>query len=566
MGQHTVQVTASDSVGHQSTASVTFDIADSTVVVELVSPVDGAFIHSGVHIVLSVIGTGTISCEWSEGGAATPLFSPYEISTTGWSEGAHHITVLASDSLGASYQIQFSVTIDNTAPTISLLSPTYGSFVTTSDSITFQITEANFYCAAWNVSGIPGRSTTKGNIISLSGLTREGPFVLDVTAYDLAGNNANEVFAFALDIYPPTLALIGASPGGAIAVGAALSVSAHDAFLSRVALGIDGSALTDLPAPYSIDTSQLSGGWHELNMGAFDRSGKQAFLNVSIYVDATPPVILTDMLPEFRSNESFEIAANITDDFAVSNATLFYQLESGGYSSIDMQWTGSYYLAEIPAGSLWDGMQVYVRSGDTVGNVAQSTATTLREAGALPEDGGGHGSWLTSWMGIASIIAILAAFAVMAILLYMRRSEEEEEITPVARARPAPAWPRPAVVAQPTPKPALYEAWTRPVQSAAHTRSAPVTTPASRPSSQKVYPAVTLPAATPPRRAPENEPDPTTIDEDYIAKELSELQEQVSLLRKDVVRAMRKAGTRESEVQQISGLSLKKLMDSEEEK
>ena len=573
IGQHTVQVTASDSVGHQSRASVTFEIADSTVVVGLVSPSDGAVIQSGVHIVLSVIGTGTISCEWSEGGATTPVFSPYDISTTGWSEGTHDITVIASDSLGASYQIRFSVTIDDTAPAISLLSPTYGSFVTTSDSITFQVTETNFYCVAWNVSGIPGQSTTKGNIISLSGLTKEGPFVLDVTAYDLAGNSANEIFAFALDIYPPTLGLIGASPGGAIAVGAALSVSAHDAFLSRVALGIDGTALTDLPAPYGIDTSQLSAGWHVLNMGAFDSSGKHAFLNVSIYVDATPPVILTDIAPEFHSNESFEIIAHITDDFAVSNATLFYQLESGGYSSIDMQWTGNYYLAEIPAGSLWDGMLVYVRSEDTVGNIAQSTATTLSEANAPPDDSNGktptdgQGSWLTSWMGIASIIAILAAIAVIAILLFMRRGEEEEEVTPVARARSTPARPRPAVVvAQPMPRPAPYQARTKPVQSADPVRSAPVTTSMTRPASPKVYPAVTRPAAAPPSPIPEQKPEPTTTDEDYIAKELSELQEQVSLLRKDVVRAMRRAGAKGSEVQQISGLGLKKLMDSEEDK
>jgi hypothetical protein len=67
-----------------------------------------------------------------------------------------------------------------------------------------------------------------------------------------------------------------------------------------------------------------------------------------------------------------------------------------------------------------------------------------------------------------------------------------------------------------------------------------------------------------PRAAQES---PPTEEEDFIAKELTELQQQVSLLRQDVVKAMMKAGTKgQQDPRRLSGLNLKKLMDSEEEK
>jgi subtilisin family serine protease len=563
LGTHNVSATATDAVDHQTTATTTFEIVNSTVVVSLLSPANGSVIHSGVAIVLSVSGAGTISCEWSEQGVSRTVTSPYQISTTGWSEGTHNILVSAFDNLGGSSELPITMVIDDTPPVMSLVSPAYGSFVTPEDEITFTVDDSHFESVSWTIWGVFQQSTSRGNIVSLSGFTNEGYFTLDVTAVDMAGNSKNELFSFAMDISRPSVSIIGVASGGAIAPGALLSISASDEFLSTVAWGLDSSATNVITDPYQIDTSGFSSGRHTLNATANDYSGKISNASLRLYVDRSPPSIVIDFPDHFHENSTLVVVAHITDDYAVSNASVVYELQGGGTSSVPMNWTGSFYQATIPYAQLWDGMGVHIHARDTVGNSADSPTLAISAAPGPPDgddgDGGGTVSFITSWIGLISIAAAVAAIAILIILFYSRRSDQDEEYESERPARPAP---RPQLRGPSMPAQA-YSTVGRASQPLAR---APPTAPAVKPVSLRfelARPVVT--SGTPaPRAAQES---PPTEEEDFIAKELTELQQQVSLLRQDVVKAMMKAGTKgQQDPRRLSGLNLKKLMDSEEEK
>jgi subtilisin family serine protease len=563
LGTHTVSATATDAVGHQTNATTTFEIVDSTIVVSLLSPANGSVIHSGVAIVLSISSAGSISCEWSEQGVSRTVSPPYEISTTGWLEGTHNIIVNAFDNLGGSFELPVTMVIDDTPPVVSLVSPEYGSFVTQNDDITFTVDDLHFESVNWTIWGIFQQSTSRGNIVSLSGFTNEGYFTLDVTAIDMAGNSKNELFSFAMDISPPRLSIIGVPSGGAIAPGTLLSISALDEFLSTVAWGIDSSATNAITDPYQIDTSGFSSGWHILNAAANDYSGKSNSTNLSFYVDTSPPAIVTDYPDHFHENSTLVVVARITDDYAVSNASVVYELQGGGTSSMPMNWTGSSYQATIPYAQLWDGMVVHIYARDTVGNDADSPSLAISAAPGPPDEGNGHNggavSFFTSWIGLVSIAAAVAAIAILIILFYSRRSEQDEEYESEGPAEPTPGpqLHKPSTLAH------AYASIRPAIHPAAGARpTAPAVKPVSL-RSEPAQPVVT--SSTPaPRAAQES---PPTEEEDFIAKELAELQQQVSLLRQDVVKAMMRAETMDQQdSRRLSRLNLKKLIDSEEEK
>jgi subtilisin family serine protease len=567
LGTHSVIATALDSLGHQATASVSFEIVDGTVVVSLVSPEDGSVIHSGIPVKLSVSGRGTITCTWFELGVSTPIPPPYEISTAGWSDGTHNIVVSASNNLGGSCNLPITMIIDDTPPFVTLVSPSYESFVTTSDVIEFVVDDPHFVSVNWTILGVHQESTSTVNIIFLTPFTHDGHFTLYVTAIDLAGNCKNELFSFEMDTMPPQVHILGAVSGGAIAPGAQLSVSASDEFLSTVGWGLDGSATTVISDPYEIDTSGFSSGWHVLNAFADDYSGKSNSTSLRLYVDTTPPAIVANIPDHFNETSTLAIVADITDDYAVSNASVVCELRGGGSLSIQMSWTGRDYRATIPNSLLWDGMGVYVHAGDTVGNGVDSPTEFVSAIASPSGDEGGDGgggnhagiiSSVTSWFGLLCLLAATAAISIIAILIVTRRSREaEDEYEPV---RPSGFTLRPQV--QDAHKPAqTYAVARNPSLAPAMAHQAPsivgYRSLKLRPTPREVTGAGPEPKIV--------ETVPPTYEEDFLARELSELRERVSMLRQDSIRSMGRPGIIDQGAPlRLSGLRMKKLLESED--
>lgn len=441
VGNYSVVVEATDLVGHSASDSTHFEIVERTLVLNLVSPADGDVVHSGVQIAFSVLSFEASTSRWAEYGTWHSLGAATSISTTGWAEGLHVITINSTDAFGGWDEMELTLTIDDTTPTISLLSPAPGSFVAPSDRLSISVIDINFESATWTLWGQTRTSSSPTLSIALTNSPGDGYFTVDVGALDKAGNENSISFSFAMDSSAPTLEVQGLKDGDAVRSGQVLTVVPRDAFLSNVRWSVDSGVESILQSPYTIDTSAFSSGLHSLKLVAADFSGKSCVLTMSLYIDTSPPVIVTAFPTSVSAGSSFDLSANITDDFKVGRVDLYYELKEGGFGCVQMYDAGSSFKGQIASTiPTWNGMIVYVRACDSVGNWAESehvnlvvTSTSSNEEvppgfGGNPNSGIGQlhfVSWFVTVEG-AVITGILIGMLALAAAVYRRNRRQSD--------------------------------------------------------------------------------------------------------------------------------------------
>jgi hypothetical protein len=441
VGDHSVVIEATDLVGHVTSDSVYFKVVDSTLVVNLVSPSDGDIVRSGVQIVFSVMTLKTYTTRWAEYGTWHQLGASTSIPTTGWIEGLHVITINSTDDFGGWDELEFSLVIDDTDPVISLGSPANGSIVSPSHSLSISVIDDNFMSVTWSYWG--HTQTFSSPVVSrtLGKGPGDGYFTVSVSALDRAGNKGESTFVFAMDSSEPFLDVSGVEDGDAIRLGQVLTVDARDMFLSYVKWSVDSGQESILQIPYIINTSAFSSDWHVLRVVATDYSGKSNYSNMSIFVDSAPPTIVTAFPASVSAASGFNLSANITDDFKVTRADLYYELKEGGFGSVPMYGTGSTFVGQIASTiQTWNGMIVYIRACDSVGNWAEServkiAVSSSSDDGTTPISGddpnSGPGqfyfvSWLSSVEGMI-IVGILIGMLVLGAAIYRRHGRPSED-------------------------------------------------------------------------------------------------------------------------------------------
>lgn len=381
-GSHRLEVIGYDSVGHSKVASLSFEIVDSTVVVSLLSPMPDEYglivVNSGVPIILSVLGEGTITAKWYEYSTWHTLSAPYRIPTGGWSEGVHDIVVNVTNDVGGFAEIVFTLVIDDTPPQISV-SCASGTVLDVSSSILVTASDPYFVELAWTVWGTTMTTDMPVVSIGMASAPKDGSYYLNITAKDRAGNENVMAFQFGRDSVAPAMWFSGLGPDRAVAPGAILTAGAIDAFLSMISFSIDGGGIIEIPgsAEIQIDTSSYPAGWHILQLEAKDVTNKSSSLDVMFYVDGTPPVVVENFEDLLEADTAFAASANVTDDFKVQAVALMFELENGSFASIPMVSFGPLYQATLDPAFLWDGMSVAVKAWDSVGNTMESAFVVL---------------------------------------------------------------------------------------------------------------------------------------------------------------------------------------------
>jgi len=435
-GYHEVSATAVDLVGRSTTRTVAFEIALSTLVIELISPANGAVVRSGTPIAFTVVGEGNVTCRWSDGDEWNDIFDGREVPTSGWPEGVHTVRINATSDLGGWDEMEVVLTIDDTQPVIVLLSPQNLSFVDETDTVSIQVLEDNFASVHWYVWGVHWSSTRLSVTVFLDSSPSDGYFSIEVEAFDLAGNKATATFVFAMDSEAPLISLEGLNGSGAIGSGQELCVRVEDVFLTVVQASIDGADLSVVPQPYVVNMSSLSPGWHQLQVIADDASGKRSIEDFEFYLDTMAPSAVIVSGEEFSRNQSLEVIAEATDEYGLGAVELRYELPDGSYAAVAMHVSGANYSAVLESGKLRDGMVIYVAATDTVGNVGVSEQLVLHASASgsgspgspTSPDGGILGE-----MGVQGLLLIAALVFVVAIVsfLHARRSRRQVGDLPV---------------------------------------------------------------------------------------------------------------------------------------
>lgn len=173
--------------------------------VSMSSPANGVFVRSIITVSATATDNiGVAKVEFSKDSDATPFYtttaSPYAVSwnTATVSDGAHTLKAIAYDEAGNQSTASVSVIVDNTAPTVSVISPANGAAVSgtvvvsvDASDVTSGIQRVEFYRDA---DILLGQSTISPYGISWDTKTvANGSHSLYVKAYDEAGNIAQSV-------------------------------------------------------------------------------------------------------------------------------------------------------------------------------------------------------------------------------------------------------------------------------------------------------------------------------------------------------------------------------------
>lgn len=426
IGYHTVLINASDLVGRFTLRSVTFEISSGTIALSLDSPQDGSVIKPGVPLSFSAAGPGNMTFRWCENGLWYNLGTQRVISTNGWADGLHVIAINATNDLGGFDEIRIEIIIDGTRPTISLLGRANLTDVNASQILNFSVSDQNFYMVTWTVFGRTWSSINQAFSIYLNPPPQDGYFTVRITAVDKANNTGTATYAFLMDHGPPEISFRNVEPNEAIAPGTDIDVEIQDFFVAYASWTIGSEPMQPLADPYTISTDSFGSGWNYLQIEAMDGCGKTSSKNILLYLDNTAPTVQVRALGTVSKNIPCEVTALIQDDFMVGSAEVFYELSGRSFGSIAMTGLGANYSATIEASELWDGMKLFVRANDTVGNSARSADLVIDVSDAPPgdddQDGGqGDDSSAFGWL-FGSLPGLLTMFAIASsiiIVLFM---------------------------------------------------------------------------------------------------------------------------------------------------
>ncbi len=260
--------------------------------VSVTAPASGAFV-GGSAVAVSATASdniGVVGVQFKLDGAnlgAEDTASPYSINwdTTGATNGSHSLTAVARDAAGNSTTSSaVNVTVDNSAPTVSVTAPVNGAFVlgsavavsaTASDDI--GVVGVQFKLDGANLGAEDTASPYSINWDSTS--AANGSHALTAVARDSAGNSTtSSAVNVTVDNSAPTVSVTappdGSTQSGTIPVSATASDNVGVAGVQFKLNGADLAA-EDTASPYSIswDTTTASNAQHVLSAVARDAAG-----------------------------------------------------------------------------------------------------------------------------------------------------------------------------------------------------------------------------------------------------------------------------------------------------
>ncbi len=152
---------------------------------------------------------------------------PYVAGTPVGAEGAHKLTVVATDASGNVAQATVSFTVDHTAPAVQLLGFADGGFSTGEVTVTAQVADASSYMSRLAIDGVLRPSGTR--------LSGSGAHTAEITVVDCAGNVGHASGSFTIVSQPPVLALEAPTDGQTLSTSpVTVAGTVTDPLLSRL--------------------------------------------------------------------------------------------------------------------------------------------------------------------------------------------------------------------------------------------------------------------------------------------------------------------------------------------
>ncbi len=261
--------------------------------VYLNSPMNNSIVVQGTILDFIIIGDDIAYVNYSRNsGANTTLPSPWNISTTGWSDDIYIIDIFIHDSKGNVTSFWVNLTIDSTKPEIILNSPINGSIILPGVTINLTVSDTNLANASYTVNGGSNITFVAPFNIDTS-IWGDGNHIIQVSAVDRAGNWNNTQYNFTIDGSGPIITLESHPNNAVIKPGTFLVFDIVDPHLnaSTVNYSVNGTGPQPFAIPYEINTTTWPDGSYIIEVNATDTLGNANSSIFSIIIDSIPPSI-----------------------------------------------------------------------------------------------------------------------------------------------------------------------------------------------------------------------------------------------------------------------------------
>jgi hypothetical protein len=371
-----------------------------SLIVAVSSPEPGSTVTGSITVSASVTIVGSLTVagvQFKLDGTnlgAEDRSAPYTVSwnTTTTSNGSHTLTAVARDLLGlqwTSNPVTVTVSNDITPPTVSITSPSPGSTVSGTISMTasasdnvgvvgvqFRLDGANFgtedtsapYSVSWD-------TTTASN----------GSHTLTARARDAAGNATTSsavTVTVSNDTSPPIVTITSPASGSTVSGTVTVTASASDNVgVAGVQFTLDGANLgaEDTSAPYAVswNTSTASNGSHTLTARARDAAGNattSSAVTVTVSNDTTAPTVtITSPASGSTVSGTITVTASASDNIGVAGVQ--FTLDGANLGAED---TSAPYAVSWDTSTASNGSHTLTaRARDAAGNVTTSSAVTV---------------------------------------------------------------------------------------------------------------------------------------------------------------------------------------------
>ncbi len=338
----------------------------------------------------------------SNGFNSTPALTGGEfvslLDTTTLADGAYNFGVLAVDAAGNTNASEVTaLTVDNTAPAVTINSPADGRNVTRTLTLNATVADAALDTVLFNISNSSGFSLLAAapsgaeQAAALDTATlNDGAYTINVLANDTAGNrNATEAVTVTIDNTRPAVTINAPTAAANVSGTTLLNVTVTDASPLSVAV-LNLSNATDALSTITVtggngelaellDTTSLPDGTATLQVIANDTlNNTNATETVSFFIDNTPPAV-TIITPPNGTNASGTLTLNATVTDALALSIVFFTVSNTtDLAAIAATPAGSEQSAALDTATLNDGSYVIALfANDTLNNTNSSQGATV---------------------------------------------------------------------------------------------------------------------------------------------------------------------------------------------
>jgi transcriptional antiterminator Rof (Rho-off) len=337
-----------------------------------------------------VVNIGANSYQATNNGDGTWILADNTLPNGALAENINNINVTATDPSGNSSDANGTITLDSTAPSVTVNSittndttPALSGSVDDADATVVVTVDGKEYNAVNNGNGT--WTLADNELDSLS----DGNINVSVKATDKLGNEGSNNGTITLDSTAPSVTVNSITTNDTTP---ALSGSVDDAD-ATVVVTVDGkeyNAVNNGNGTWTLadnELDSLSDGNINVSVKATDKLGNEGSNNGTITLDSTAPSVTVNSI---TTNDTTPALSGSVDD---ADATVVVTVDGKDYNAVN-NGNGTWTLADNELDSLSDGnINVSVKATDKLGNegsnngtiTLDSTAPSVTISGALKE-------------------------------------------------------------------------------------------------------------------------------------------------------------------------------------